>query len=170
MGKSFIVFKDKGFWSHDSTLCVLLYLNVRRLNNGKDRDDWTQSVVKDWTFYYSAGFVGCIPIDLDKKLPDENYKRVIVDSLRTISKNLHQDSNYFPVEELHLNLVGGKGVTWLEVTNDFRNELIRISHMLIDLIEGRLDIDVSSKIDYLREKSISNSATDAQQCICVKRG
>lgn len=147
MATSYIEFKNYGFWAHDEFLEGLLYLIVKELKELPLDNDWKHILIESWTFSYSAGFMGCIPVELDEKLNDEEKVNLILDVLKSIISKTHSDSNYLTYSELNSNLVGGKKTTRLSIRKE---GFLRTAHMTIDLLEGRLKMDAASPLTYLK--------------------
>ena len=144
---SFIEFRNYGFWAHDSFLEGLLYLIVKELKTLPLKNEWKDKLIASWTFSYSAGFAGCIPVELDEKLNDEEKIKLILSTIKLIISKINEDDGYLTHGELNNNLVGGKGMTWLGINKE---GFLRTAHMTIDLLEGRLKTNASSPVTYLK--------------------
>ena len=124
-----------------------MYLIVKELKALPQQHDWSQKLITHWTFSYSAGFLGCIPVNLDENLDNEEKTKVILNALKAIIRKLNKEDGYITFNELNNNSVGGKGMTWFGIDKE---AFLRTAHMTIDLVEGRLKTDASSPLTYLR--------------------
>jgi hypothetical protein len=146
MATSFVEFRNYGFWAHDSFLEGLLYLIVKELKTLALNNEWKEKLMASWAFSYSAGFAGCIPVELDEKLDDDEKIKLILNTIKLIIGRINKDDEYLTHGELNSNLVGGKGTTWLGIN---KKGFLRTAHMTIDLLEGRLETNASSPLTYL---------------------
>jgi hypothetical protein len=88
MATSFVEFKNYGFWAHDAFLEGLLYLIVKELKALPDETEWKHKLIESWTFSFSIGFVGCIPVGLDEKLTDDDKIKRMGNILKLIFQRL----------------------------------------------------------------------------------
>jgi hypothetical protein len=111
-----------------------------------DETEWKHILIESWTFSFSIGFVGCIPVGLDEKLTDEDKIKRLVNIVKLIIVKISKDEDYLTQDKLNRNSVGGRGMSWQGIN---KQAFLRTAHMTSDLREGRLKTDASSPLGYL---------------------
>ncbi|MEK6482598.1 hypothetical protein WJR50_34040 [Catalinimonas sp. 4WD22] len=144
MATSFVKYREFGFWAKDSFLEGLLYLSVRELKVKVSNKEWLVDIVEDWIFASTVGYVGCIPVDLDKKFDSEEKRLLLISVLQNIIASLETEDNYLTVEELNKNKIGTGG--WQKINT---NGFIDTAKQMLKLMSGDLRTNASSPIDYL---------------------
>lgn len=133
----------------DSFLEGVLYLLVKEFKAHPLESEWKTGLIEHWTFSYSAGFLGCVPVNLDRYFQDEDKVMFIVSILRSIVQKINTDDRYLTIEELNRNIVGGKGHTFLGIN---KSGFLRTAHMMIYLFEGKIKTQADSPLSYLQFK------------------
>jgi hypothetical protein len=146
MATSFVEFKNYGYWSNDGFLEGVLYLLNRELKKIEPSQDWMNNVIEEWTFAYSVGFSGCIPVCLNEYFNSEDKVSILRQVLEKLIRNFDEVDNYITVQELNDNRVGGDG-RWIGIN---QVGFINTAELMLDLINGKLKTDASSPIDYLK--------------------
>jgi len=68
MGTSYTDYGSVGFWTHDATLELWLYLLVAEIDADADPPAWIRQAREEWWRQATVGFVGHVSIDLDRHL------------------------------------------------------------------------------------------------------
>lgn len=118
MGRSFVCFKEHGFWTRDEYLLDWLMAALTEINQMEKPQAWQIAVGREWDEAILSGFPGGINPRLDKLLTNEHRVQFVIGLSRKI-----KESTIDP-------------------------KVKRLAELFADLIEGKLKTTVSSAIDY----------------------
>lgn len=90
MGTSYVSFKEKGFWSSDSTIELWKNLVVQEIDKVIAPSDWLQALRERWYTSTQGYGVGINPISLDQEItteePRQNFVTIVQAALITIEQ------------------------------------------------------------------------------------
>ncbi|RZL07143.1 MAG: hypothetical protein EOO89_23505 [Pedobacter sp.] len=141
MGTSYVGFIDKGYWTNDAFLEGFSYLLAREFKKINNKEHWQIDMIENW-ITATVGFVGCVPSYF--KLFDSHDKiQVLRNTLLNILSQLRSNPMYITVSELNEHNIGQR--VWQNPSVD---SFINITQLTLKLIDGELNTDASSPIDY----------------------
>lgn len=79
MAKSFVDFKEYGFWSHDSFLEVWVFYFVNEIERLDSVPPWLQELKKQWLSMATAGMLGTVELSLNDYITDEKGKFTLLE-------------------------------------------------------------------------------------------
>ena len=144
MGTSFVENKNFGYWAKDAFLEGLLFLLVREFKKIKDKDEWLTKVMDDWSISATAGYMGCVPSNLDEFFDTPSRLNLLRMKLDKIIMELETNEQFLTLDDLNGNNIGGTP-EWVGVnTQGFQN----CAQLMLNLVNGKLKTDPSSPVDY----------------------
>jgi len=135
MGSSFVNIGEKGFWMRDGALELWLRLLALHIEEPHTRPSRVCEIRDQWLLASPDYFTGCIPVDLDKAVADEEGRRIVVTAIKSLMTALEKGPS--ALDPGTLNLVGFMGGVWTKPCET--NLLLEVGKAFFDLIDGRIN-------------------------------
>ena len=150
MATSFITMDEvHGFWIGDSLMQVVCWGLVNTIDNSKvPEEEWMKGEFREHIYNNSQGlFVGFMHLRLGEFLNSPSRKEAFKNCIERTKKFFFDKGEAIPIEELNdFQLIEETKAKWilpLEVTR-----VIKVLNYLEDMVDGKLTIKGSDKIDY----------------------
>lgn len=140
MGTSFVEIGGKGFWMQDSVLELWLRLLALHIEDPSDGSPLTRRIRDSWLLASRGYFGGCIPDDLAEFISTSDGRAIVLRAISSLRSALENGPEL--LDPGTLNLLGFDGVRYAGGFESAR--LVQVANAFIDLIEGRIDCDVTS--------------------------
>jgi hypothetical protein len=108
MGKSFVGFKEKGFWAHDSSLEIWLEALVKEITHMSPLPKWASLIKERWHIQAVAGFNGCINTDLDSLIANDEQKNILISLSERTIETLTSYGKLIPADTLDAMLADAR--------------------------------------------------------------
>ena len=140
MGTSFVEIGGNGFWMQDSVLELWLRLLALHVEDPADDSPLTRRIRDSWLLASRGHFGGCIPDDLAAFVSTPEGHAIVLRAIGSLKRALENGPEL--LDHGTLNLLGFDGVRYGRGFESAR--LIQVANAFVDLIEGRIDCDVTS--------------------------
>lgn len=142
MGTSFTEYNKFGFWSKDELLSCVLFLISQELKKINSPNKFIIEQSEELYLAATTGFSGCIPdhiYEFDTKEKLALLKEVLISIINGL-----QVDNYLTIKDLNDNEVDGSS-NWSNIN---RIGIEGTAKLILQLLDGNLKTNASSKIDY----------------------
>jgi hypothetical protein len=140
MGTSFVEIHGKGFWMQDSILELWLRLLALHIEDPSDESPLTRQIRDSWLLASRGYFMGCIPDNLEEFVSTPEGRATVLQAISSLKVALESGPKLLDHQTLNLlGFVGGSFVRGIESAR-----LKQVADAFVDLIEGRIESDVTS--------------------------
>ena len=87
MGTSYVKFRDNGFWVQDRVLSDWLRSLIGEMRQSLAADHWLSSLISHWEIQREV-HGGCMALDLDRFLADEEKRRQVISAAESALMHL----------------------------------------------------------------------------------
>jgi hypothetical protein len=142
VGSSFTEFRERGFWSRDSSIEFWLVLIAREAKQLERAPKWLLDAAEDWHIQGTVGMGGCVSARLDEFAVTPDQVAIILGLSERALEWLKSQGQMLPASLLNSFGVGGPGATF---TKDVPTEVFtRVGESFIGLLRGEVIWDAST--------------------------
>lgn len=143
MGTSYTSYGRLGFWSHDDTVELWLYLLVAEIDAQPDPAPWLRQARDDWYLQATVGFLGCVSVDLDRHLAGASEREAAFLALLGLVRD--RIASFGPV--LHAEVATSFGIGGGKDLVDVSTDLLqRFTTAVAGLVRGETTWDTSGRV------------------------
>jgi len=142
VSSSFTCYRDRGFWSRDSSLELWLFLLAQEVKQLDNPSDWLCVAAEDWQIQATGGFVGCISAGLDEFVSTPDRAATLVELSKQALATLHKKGEVLTAEWLNSLSLSGTGSYFMR---DVPTEVVlRIGDAFVRLLCGEITWDAKT--------------------------
>lgn len=140
MGTSYTDYGPLGFWARDSIVEAWLLVLVAVIDAMPAPTPWLRSARDDWQLQATAGFVGCVCVELDRHLAGEPAREAeFLAALDAVGDRLDRYGAGVPPE---IAARIGDGPEW---TRQVADQLRRFTRAVAGLVRGEIAWDTHTR-------------------------
>jgi hypothetical protein len=106
---------------------------TREFKQMSTNNEWTQTVINEWTSASTIGYNGCVPTSLDELFETQEKVKTLKDILTRIEEGLKSNPFFITADELNENGISGEA-NWTIINTPY---FLRATQLFIDLLDGK---------------------------------